>query len=115
VTLPKNYETNTISQRKILTTVRSINGCEKIPKVILMMLISGICLAYGESRYNTSVVGSLNGDGSKDFGLFQISEKYWCSQGKSGNACGRKCEGMFISMNTFDLKNSEQLICLFAF
>ncbi|XP_012155935.1 lysozyme 1 [Ceratitis capitata] len=37
-----------------------------------------LCIAHYESRYNTHVVGNRNADGSSDYGLFQISGRYWC-------------------------------------
>ncbi|XP_062552424.1 uncharacterized protein LOC134217636 [Armigeres subalbatus] len=54
-----------------------------------------VCIAYHESRFNTSAEGRLNADGSGDHGLFQISDIYWCSTGRSpGKACGVTCEDM---------------------
>ena len=35
----------------------------------------GICLAKHESLFNSSAIGTLNWDGSKDLGLFQIFRK----------------------------------------
>ena len=52
-----------------------------------------VCLARWESHYNTSAIGTLNWDGSKDLGLFQISEKWWCEWGSKGKGCRMDCEG----------------------
>eukprot|EP00094_Tigriopus_californicus_P007555 TCALIF_07274-PA protein Name:"Similar to LysX Lysozyme X (Drosophila melanogaster)" AED:0.48 eAED:0.48 QI:0/0.33/0.25/1/0/0.25/4/0/130 len=52
-----------------------------------------VCLARHESEYNTTAVGTLNADGSRDLGIFQISEKWWCEWGKRGKACRVQCEG----------------------
>ena len=52
-----------------------------------------VCLARWESHYNTSAIGTLNWDGSKDLGLFQISEKWWCDWGSKGKGCRMDCEG----------------------
>lgn len=38
-----------------------------------------LCIAEFESRFNTHVVGHANADGSRDYGLFQISDRYWCA------------------------------------
>ncbi|XP_077302561.1 uncharacterized protein LOC143922973 [Arctopsyche grandis] len=46
-----------------------------------------VCIAQHESSYDTGAVGRLNGDGSADHGLFQISDRYWCD----GGACGLPC------------------------
>jgi len=52
-----------------------------------------LCLVQWESNYNTSAIGTLNADGSADHGLFQISDKFWCSgPGSLGEACGLTCQ-----------------------
>ena len=57
-------------------------------------VLQGICLVEGESQFNSSAIGSMNWDGSKDYGLFQISEKYWCLPGiPRSTGCKLKCEG----------------------
>ncbi|XP_030388068.1 lysozyme 1B [Scaptodrosophila lebanonensis] len=38
-----------------------------------------LCIANFESRYNTHIVGRGNADGSLDYGLFQISDRFWCT------------------------------------
>ena len=59
----------------------------------------GICLVEGESQFNSSAVGSMNWDGSQDYGLFQISEKYWCLPGeRRTTGCKLKCEGKNIDL-----------------
>merc|ERR1711944_138258 len=64
-----------------------------------------ICLAEGESQFNSSAIGSMNWDGSKDFGLFQISEKYWCLPGvKRATGCKLKCEDLIDDDITDDVK-----------
>nr|QPB70596.1 lysozyme 2 [Coridius chinensis] len=49
-----------------------------------------VCIAKYESDFNTSAVGRLNGDGSADHGIFQISDRYWCSP--QGWACNIPCD-----------------------
>uniref|UniRef100_A0A182XMR5 lysozyme n=3 Tax=gambiae species complex TaxID=44542 RepID=A0A182XMR5_ANOQN len=53
-----------------------------------------VCIAYHESRFNTSAEGRLNADGSGDHGLFQISDIYWCSPPGNGWACGVSCDAL---------------------
>ncbi|XP_046688019.1 lysozyme C-like [Homalodisca vitripennis] len=55
-------------------------------------LATWVCIARYESEYNTSAVGHLNGDGSGDHGLLQISDLYWCSPPGVGMACGLNCD-----------------------
>lgn len=51
------------------------------------------CIAEHESSYRTNVVGPANSDGSHDYGLFQINDRYWCQppSGYSSNGCGLNC------------------------
>ncbi|KAE8573139.1 lysozyme c-1-like [Halyomorpha halys] len=49
-----------------------------------------VCIAKHESNFNTSAIGRLNGDGSADHGIFQISDRYWCSP--QGWACNIPCD-----------------------
>lgn len=48
-----------------------------------------VCIATHESNLNTSAVGKKNHDGSSDHGIFQISDRYWCSP--QGWACNIPC------------------------
>ncbi|KAF9406998.1 hypothetical protein HW555_012836 [Spodoptera exigua] len=38
-----------------------------------------VCLIEAESSKRTHVVGGSNSDGSHDYGLFQINNRYWCN------------------------------------
>lgn len=60
-------------------------------KVPRDQLATWICIADHESRFNTSAVGTTNSDGSSDHGIFQISDKYWCTPGW---ACGIDCDSL---------------------
>ncbi|XP_060109259.1 lysozyme C, milk isozyme-like [Heteronotia binoei] len=62
-----------------------------------------ICMAFHESKYNSSAVSSSNTDGGVGFGIFQISSKYWCQYGKlySENRCDKLC-GSFLNDDISD-------------
>lgn len=51
-----------------------------------------VCLVRAESNYNTAAVGGPNSNGSKDWGLFQINDRYWCKQGGPGKDCNINCQ-----------------------
>ncbi|XP_063242984.1 lysozyme-like [Bacillus rossius redtenbacheri] len=53
-----------------------------------------VCLVEAESSRNTAAVGGPNSDGSHDYGLFQINDRYWCSHGSAGNGCQVRCEDL---------------------
>ncbi|XP_037813955.1 lysozyme 1 [Lucilia sericata] len=61
------------------------------------------CIAEYESRYHTDAIGKRNLDGSFDYGIFQISDKYWCQpQNKSrdlffsANECNVNCTDLLL-------------------
>lgn len=61
------------------------------------------CIAEYESRFNTDVIGKRNLDGSYDYGIFQISDKFWCQpQNKSkdfyfsANECNVNCSELLL-------------------
>lgn len=60
----------------------------------LMYLLLVVCLVDAESSFQTHVKGGPNSDGSYDYGLFQISDRYWCNPGDHpGKGCNVRCNG----------------------
>ncbi|KAF9798462.1 hypothetical protein SFRURICE_012490 [Spodoptera frugiperda] len=60
-----------------------------------------VCLVENESGRKTDKTGTVNKNGSRDYGLFQINDKYWCSNtstpGKDCNVtCARKYYFFFL-------------------
>ncbi|XP_044730425.1 lysozyme-like [Chrysoperla carnea] len=49
------------------------------------------CLVMSESSGDFSVIGGPNTDGSRDWGLFQINDRYWCGVGWAGKECNADC------------------------
>lgn len=49
------------------------------------------CLVKHESSYNSRTRGPKNSNGSYDYGIFQINDKYWCKVGKPGGDCNIDC------------------------
>ncbi|XP_054859817.1 lysozyme C, milk isozyme-like [Eublepharis macularius] len=56
-----------------------------------------ICLAFYGSRFNTKSLGGRNPDGGRNYGIFQINSRWWCStqKGRKSNGCNAYC-GDFI-------------------
>ncbi|XP_014244232.1 lysozyme-like [Cimex lectularius] len=57
-------------------------------------LADWVCLVEHESSRNTTKKGGPNKNGSYDYGLFQINDKYWCSHDKKGKDCKAKCDDL---------------------
>ena len=54
-------------------------------------LSNWICLVQYESNFETAKVGNITSGGFK-YGLFQISGKEYCTVGRKGGLCNKKCE-----------------------
>ncbi|CAG9799867.1 unnamed protein product [Chironomus riparius] len=50
-----------------------------------------VCLVKSESNFNSRVKGGPNSNGSYDWGIFQINDKYWCKVGYKGGDCNMNC------------------------
>ncbi|CAD7088847.1 unnamed protein product [Hermetia illucens] len=54
-----------------------------------------VCLVQHESGFRTDAVGALNSNGTRDYGLFQINNQYWCQGNvKSYNECHIACTSL---------------------
>ncbi|XP_068632596.1 lysozyme-like [Battus philenor] len=52
-----------------------------------------VCLVEKESGRRTHIVSKPNRNGSRDYGLFQINDMYWCSKtNKPGKDCNVTCK-----------------------
>ncbi|KAJ2950188.1 hypothetical protein O0L34_g11548 [Tuta absoluta] len=51
-----------------------------------------MCLVQNESGRRTDKISPVNKNGSRDYGLFQINDKYWCSKTSTpGKDCNVTC------------------------
>lgn len=56
------------------------------------------CLVKHESSYNSGVRGRQNKNGSYDYGIFQINDKYWCKVGQAGGDCNIDCNSKLMDV-----------------
>lgn len=71
------------------------------------------CIAEHESDYRTGVVGPPNSDGSNDYGIFQINDRYWCQPSnnkKSANGCGVSCEALLSDDITSSVRCAQKVL-----
>uniref|UniRef100_A0ABM5FPR7 Lysozyme C, milk isozyme-like n=1 Tax=Pogona vitticeps TaxID=103695 RepID=A0ABM5FPR7_9SAUR len=71
-----------------------------------------LCLAYHESGFNTRAVGPPNSDGSRDYGVFQINSRWWCSngQGRTANGCRSSCNAFINDDITDDIRCAKRIV-----
>uniref|UniRef100_A0A336LKI5 lysozyme n=1 Tax=Culicoides sonorensis TaxID=179676 RepID=A0A336LKI5_CULSO len=62
-----------------------------------------VCIAKYESNFNTSAIGS------GDYGLFQISELYWCGRKSRGKACDMACSDLLDDDISDDVKCMKRI------
>ncbi|XP_068147920.1 lysozyme 1B [Drosophila tropicalis] len=73
-----------ILQMAFYPLARRLERCDLAGQLYILDVVKEelplwLCIADFESRLNTHVIGTRNDDGSKDYGLFQISDRYWCA------------------------------------
>lgn len=87
-----NKQSKQLNLRRPVKSNKVYQRCELAQELRLVHKIpenqisKWVCIAQHESNLNTSALG----DG--DYGIFQISEKYWCSRFGKGSGCYAKCE-----------------------
>ncbi|XP_055916467.1 lysozyme-like isoform X3 [Eupeodes corollae] len=64
------------------------------------LLSNWVCMIEHESERDTTRV-TKNANGSSRYGLFQISNKEWCKEGRKGGLCNSRCED-FLNDNLAD-------------
>nr|XP_045593103.1 lysozyme C-like [Procambarus clarkii] len=70
-----------------------------------------VCIAEFESSFNTQAINRNNWDGSTDYGLLQINDRYWCSDPYNGqNLCKLPCTSLLDNNVSDDLKCAQIII-----
>ncbi|XP_049541918.1 lysozyme c-1-like [Anopheles darlingi] len=65
-----------------------------------------ICLVQHESAFSSTATNK-NKNGSTDYGLFQINNKYWCDSGYGTNDCKIACKSLINDDITDDIKCAQ--------
>lgn len=78
--------------------------------VLLEELDEWLCIIEHESQFNTASVSDLHQDGSREHGLFKISDSYWCSPPNKGTGCGIPCSKLRDKDITDDIECVKKII-----
>uniref|UniRef100_A0A182T0I3 Lysozyme n=1 Tax=Anopheles maculatus TaxID=74869 RepID=A0A182T0I3_9DIPT len=89
-------ETKTYKKCELVKALHN-NG---IPK---SKLADWVCLVQWESSFSTTAT-NRNVDGSTDYGIFQINNKYWCDSNYGANECGIPCKSLLTDDITIAIK-----------
>lgn len=69
------------------------------------MVANLVCIANHESHFNSSAIGRRNEDGSLDYGMFQISDNFWCSKEELEiKGCNMQCQNLLDNDITDDVR-----------
>ncbi|XP_026581582.1 lysozyme C, milk isozyme-like [Pseudonaja textilis] len=71
-----------------------------------------ICMAYYQSRYNSRFVGPQTSNGNRQYGIFQISSRWWCNnyQGPTANGCNKPCSAFINDDITDDITCAKRIV-----
>ncbi|XP_053661912.1 lysozyme c-1-like [Anopheles marshallii] len=67
------------------------------------LLPDWVCLVQHESSFSTTATHK-NVDGSTDYGIFQINNRYWCDSNYGANECNIPCKSLLNDDITNDIK-----------
>ncbi|KAH9644106.1 hypothetical protein HF086_015436 [Spodoptera exigua] len=63
-----------------------------------------VCLVNSESARRTDAIGGPNKNGSRDYGLFQINDHFWCS---NSTTPGKSCQVTCADLITDDITKAS--------
>lgn len=86
----------------VITTIHLLEGkilaqCEAVKeleraKIERTFMSNWVCLMQSESGMNTRLVTGPKTASSYSFGILQINSAKWCTRGRTGGICNKRCE-----------------------
>lgn len=67
-----------------------------------------ICLVQHESKYNSNNLGR-NRNGSKDHGIFQINDDFWCNHNGPSKECNIQCSDLLDDNIDDDIECAKKI------
>ncbi|KOC66564.1 Lysozyme [Habropoda laboriosa] len=78
-------------EAKILTECQAVQELTKA-KISRSLISNWVCLMESVSGLDTQLVTGPKTASSYNYGIFQISSLKWCSRGRTGGLCNKRCE-----------------------
>ncbi|XP_037034004.1 lysozyme-like [Bradysia coprophila] len=85
---------------KILTDCDLVRELQRA-KISNTLISNWVCLAKSESGLDTALVTGPKTASSYSYGIFQINSAKWCTRGRIGGICNKRCED-FLNDNIQD-------------
>lgn len=76
---------------KILEQCDAVKELERA-KISKTLISNWVCLMQSESGMNTALVTGPKTASSYSYGIFQINSSKWCTRGRTGGTCNKRCE-----------------------
>ncbi|XP_012227980.1 lysozyme-like [Linepithema humile] len=76
---------------KILTQCELVKELER-SKISRSLFSNWVCLVQSESRMDTRLVTGPKTASSYSYGILQINSAKWCTRGRKGGICNKRCE-----------------------
>ncbi|GAB1865147.1 Lysozyme c-1 [Camponotus japonicus] len=76
---------------KILAECEVVKELERA-KISKSLFSNWVCLMQSESGMNTALMTGPKTASSYSFGILQISSSKWCTRGRKGGICNKRCE-----------------------
>ncbi|XP_067129532.1 lysozyme c-1-like [Centruroides vittatus] len=73
-----------------------------------------VCIAYHQSRLDSSFLGPIY-NGHREYGIFQISSRYWCAPPGPHNDCGMSCEALIDDNIDDDIRCAKKIYARHGF
>lgn len=83
--------TRSLVEGKILTECEAVKELKRA-QISKSLFSNWICLMQSESRMNTALMTGPKTASSYSFGILQINSSKWCTRGRKGGICNKRCE-----------------------
>lgn len=79
------------AQGKILGQCEAVRELQRA-KISRSLISNWVCLMQSESGLDTRLVTGPKTASSYSYGVFQINSMKWCTRGRKGGVCNKRCE-----------------------
>ncbi|XP_066583186.1 lysozyme-like [Prorops nasuta] len=80
-----------LSESKILTPCEAVQQLTRA-HISKTFMSNWVCLMQSESGMNTRLITGPKSASSYSYGVFQINSAKWCTRGRRGGVCNKRCE-----------------------
>lgn len=94
---------------KIFTKCELVKELER-SKISRSLISNWVCLIERESGMNTRLVTGPKTASSYSYGILQINSAKWCTRGRKGGICNKRCEDFLHDNIQEDIECAKKII-----